>query len=787
MSMTITIRRDAALGLFAATLVALSACDNAPRLPSEPAATAPIEVGLSLSSWSAAVGQRVVVSIDLAKTTANLGGVQGELRFDPSRLEYVGEQVDAQSVVAVNDAAASSGLLRVASLDANGLKSRTALLAFTVRAAGYDAGLRYEFDKAATNGVVQSIASAKVRGGITIDPSLSIAEPRRMALQDWLQESARRLGKSGSKPVLRPGQYRPGWIYGDATLDGLADLTDAVFMINAAVNVNGTEILLGTAEPTNRDAALAGNVVPYNTNAEISPGVPNPQFGKPGTEQNGTKLADVADAVGIINHAVFANQPVVGTSISGTRGDSLAGCGVVHSQDVNNGYIHTETWNANVVHCLDGIIRVDSGQTLTIEPGTVIKGQNNRGSAMFIQRDGRIIADGTETRPITFSCTAATPFKGCWGGLVVLGWAPVSRGTLTSPGSLTGRDGATGCREQLGEGGAPIYGGCNPNDNSGILRYVRIMYGGFILSANNELNGLTLYGVGRGTTVDHVQIHGGLDDGLEFFGGTVNVKYVYLSANSDDDFDITDGWNGSAQFVMIQKDSTDGDKGLEADNQGTPGGDFTAGADNSATQPPGLTNPYTRPQLWNFTYVGKRAQTTCGGPAAANCVNDALHIRRGTAPELRNWLVYSAPVGLNIDDAATCSNVPRFSIRNSIFARNTALGNVDADAVGTGCGVATSGTTLEEQYLATEAATVSVIPPGVAADTLMQGPFEVRTPDFRPRASALVNGAAAALPVGNTFLTLVNYIGAVEPANSAKTNIPWYATWTVGWRTATAP
>ena len=113
-----------------------------------------------------------------------------------------------------------------------------------------------------------------------------------------------------------------------------------------------------------------------------------------------------------------------------------------------------------------------------------------------------------------------------------------------------------GCTQTIAEGRfARTYGGCNDDDNSGVLQYARVEYAGFKFTPTNELNGLALYGVGRGTTIDHIQVHAGLDDGIEFFGGTVNAKYLYLTANSDDQFDFTESFSGNVQFVIAQLES----------------------------------------------------------------------------------------------------------------------------------------------------------------------------------------------------------------------------------------
>ena len=143
--------------------------------------------------------------------------------------------------------------------------------------------------------------------------------------------------------------------------------------------------------------------------------------------------------------------------------------------------------------------------------------------------------------------------RGDWGGLIINGNAPIN-----------------GCDEDLcsaeGEGSTGLYGGDNTEDNSGTLRYVRVEYAGTQFSEDNELNGIAFQGVGSGTTVEYIQVHMNADDGVEFYGGSVNVKYVVLTGIGDDSMDWTDGWNGKAQFVLAKQASDDGDNGIEADN-----------------------------------------------------------------------------------------------------------------------------------------------------------------------------------------------------------------------------
>lgn len=192
----------------------------------------------------------------------------------------------------------------------------------------------------------------------------------------------------------------------------------------------------------------------------------------------------------------------------------------------------------------------DTGVVLTIEPGTNVKAYDS--GSLLVTRGSLLIADGTALSPITFSSLDSNfDGSGEWGGVIIQGFAPQygQGGTGACYGS------STVCNIK-GEGGEFVgeFGGNDEADNSGILRYVRIVEGGRIAGPNNEINGLTLQGVGHGTTIEYVQVHNNLDDGIEWFGGTVSAKYLVLTGNDDDDIDFDEGYMGNIQYAIIQKD-----------------------------------------------------------------------------------------------------------------------------------------------------------------------------------------------------------------------------------------
>ncbi len=253
--------------------------------------------------------------------------------------------------------------------------------------------------------------------------------------------------------------------------------------------------------------------------------------------------------------------------------------------------------------------------TLTIEPGTKIVGLTDTGGLipyLAVSRGHKIMAEGTKDAPILMTSDTARG-SGEWGGLIVTGLAPINR------------TGGTG----QGEGDTGIYGGDNPEDSSGKLSYVVVAHAGHKFSNQNELNGIAFQAVGSGTVIDHIQVHRNKDDGVEFFGGTAEAKYIYLTENEDDSLDWTDGWQGKVQFVSIHKNPVTGDQGIEADN---------LEEENNAS-------PRSHPVLANLTIRGY-ADNDYG-----------ILLRRGTAANFYNTIISGfGAAQIDIDNAATFNN-----------------------------------------------------------------------------------------------------------------------------------
>jgi hypothetical protein len=230
---------------------------------------------------------------------------------------------------------------------------------------------------------------------------------------------------------------------------------------------------------------------------------------------------------------------------------------------VSSNITQNTTWETGKVYILAGRIAVTSGVTLTIQPGVIVKGQAGTGAnatALIIARGGKIMAEGTASQPIIFTSIAdeiepgqiASPnldpdLDGLWGGLIILGNAPISASAEAV--QIEGIPAS----DQNG-----LYGGTSAADNSGVIKYVSIRHGGANIGEGNEINGLTLGGVGSGTVIENVEIIANQDDGVEFFGGTVNVKNVLVWNAGDDAIDTDQSWAGTLDnFIVICGANTD--------------------------------------------------------------------------------------------------------------------------------------------------------------------------------------------------------------------------------------
>lgn len=362
--------------------------------------------------------------------------------------------------------------------------------------------------------------------------------------------------------------------------------------------------------------------------------------------------------------------------------------------------------------------------TLTIGAGARFFGAAASGTStatddyLVITRGSTIEAVGTESAPIRFTARAAINDEEAgsnlielgtnaqWGGLVINGFAPIN---ACSDSTATG--GTADC-EKSGEGSSGLFGGAISNDDSGTLNYVIVEYAGARLTNTDELNGIAFQGVGSGTDVDYVQVHNNLDDGIEWFGGTVNARHVAITGAGDDSLDWTDGWTGKLQFAAVRSTvpSSDDPRGIEADNRD---------GDNDKT-------PFSSPSISNFTLLG-----TTGN-------QQGMLLRRGTQGNLVNGIIVDFETGIDVDDTETFTGYTNGDlVVESIFLDNDANFATDTDGVPAFPGSANlvEGTnSLEDRFL-----------PG--------------TQELGVDVSTVLSGDA--------FFDTTSYVGAFSPSESA--------------------
>ena len=392
------------------------------------------------------------------------------------------------------------------------------------------------------------------------------------------------------------------------------------------------------------------------------------------------------------------------------------------------------TLTSDIAWALSGKVTVGGDNkdsaTLTIQPGTKVFGKSGA-DYLVVARGSKIQAVGTATNPIIM--TSVNDMLGLsdeesaaeWGGLVLLGKAPTNKCDQANLAS---------CQVEA-EGEAGPYGGADPEDNSGALKYVQVRYAGFEVIPDNELNGITFAGVGRGTTVEYIQVHNNLDDGVEFFGGTVDLKHVVLTGNRDDSLDWADGWTGRAQHILIRHNPNDtkANRGFEGDNQS---GNFTA-------------TPISKPQISNVTIIGNNFD--------GDEDSEGILLRAGTSAELYNIIVTGPQkmgecLEINTDETAAFANSGDLVFRNSIIDCVEPFANIK-DAVGN---ITFNAKTWFEAQ-----------PNNLVGDALLGGYIPA------PNSPALANGYNVSNNV-NGWFDDVNYIGAFDGTTD------WTKGWTIG-------
>jgi hypothetical protein len=281
---------------------------------------------------------------------------------------------------------------------------------------------------------------------------------------------------------------------------------------------------------------------------------------------------------------------------------------------INSDITSNTTFDTDNTYILDGPIIVRSGSTLTIPAGMTISANKGTEVYLAIEQGAKIIAEGTPSQPVVFTSNASAPNAGDWGGLILLGKAPIN--------SVDGTTSTTATSEIAN---LP-YGGSDAEDNSGSLQYVRVEYSGGKVDGQSENNGISFYGVGRGTNVKYVQVFEGLDDGLEFFGGTVNVSFASVINSDDDSIDWTEGYTGVLTDIHV-KQNIDGDKAFECDGYNTDVGN------NSSPK------YFSAPTITNVTIEGL-------GSAQGK---EAVRLRAGTQGIFTNVSITGYAEGFDLD------------------------------------------------------------------------------------------------------------------------------------------
>jgi hypothetical protein len=422
------------------------------------------------------------------------------------------------------------------------------------------------------------------------------------------------------------------------------------------------------------------------------------------------------------------------------------------SNNNENGNRETITLSGNITqnmtlkaqnrYMLNGFVYVKEGATLTIEPGTVIMGVLNTKAALIIERGAKIMAEGTREKPIVF--TSAKPpgerTYGDWGGIIVCGRAPIN-----VPGN-----------EAVVEGGTnALFGGNDPNDNSGVIKYVRIEFCGIEFVTFQEINGLTLAGVGNQTVVEYVQVSYSGDDAFECFGGTVNAKHLVAFRTWDDDFDTDLGYTGKMQFLVGVRDPFQADvsnsNGIESDND--PNG--------TASQ------PNTRPIYSNLSLFGPLPDESFTNRYDTQH-RRGLWIQNRSKASVFNSVVAGWPVGLQIDGRYTAE-----SARNGeIVFQNNLLAGVRKDEAHYGFYYSIPSSQFDIRTWARDNAT-GVDTFNRNAELKIADPFNLDGPNPLPlEGSPALTDAKFDHPLLNDpFFEKVNYRGAFG-------NDDWTAGWT---------
>jgi len=415
------------------------------------------------------------------------------------------------------------------------------------------------------------------------------------------------------------------------------------------------------------------------------------------------------------------------------------------------------TWTANKIYLLQENVFVTNNATLTIEPGTIIKGDKATKGSLVITRGAKINAVGTVDKPIVFTSNlpAGARSHGDWGGLILLGKAPNNLGTSVP---IEGISAAS-------DNDKAKHGGTDPDDNSGKLKYVRVEYAGIALGPDNEINGVTFGSVGAGTEVDYVQVYRSGDDAFEFFGGTVNAKHLLAIATWDDDFDTDNGYSGKIQFALAQRlantADVSGSNGFESDNN-------SGGTDGK---------PQTSATFSNVTILGPIDKV--GAKGINSNYQHGVQIRRNSAMSLFNSIVAGYTEGVFYDDALPVGGAENSSnallTGKSAFENNLILGsnskNNQIKASNPAALAAITAKLTGANVFDPTLYAAAVVKDGYKYSADVAGSAYVGTPDF-----TLVSGSIAASGASFSHAKLASGFENV-PYKGAFGTVNWAAGW----------
>jgi hypothetical protein len=445
-----------------------------------------------------------------------------------------------------------------------------------------------------------------------------------------------------------------------------------------------------------------------------------------------TVTAKGLTAVSADNFTVTATPPIATTKVTGE--------------------INADThWTADQHYLLSGYVYVTSGHTLTIDPGTIIKGDKATKGTLIIEQGAKIMAIGTAAKPIIMTSNQPKGQRnyGDWGGLVLCGKAPVNWTAAPKTDGTTGTV-ASGFG-QIEGGPRSLYGGPDIHDNSGTVQYVRVEFGGVAFSQDNEINGMTFGGVGDGTIIDHIQVSFAGDDSYEWFGGSVNAKYIIAHRGLDDDFDTDNGFSGKIQFGVGLRDPNvadqSGSKAFESDS-------YQTGTVADASLP-------TVCLFSNMTVIGGVTSPT--STAYDPQFVAGVHLRKGSKLQLNNSVVVGYPAGILLSNEGVANqswNALNQPLVDVIHISNTIVG-----------GVPTSSTRIAYGILPVNGAATATFDKNVVVVT---NNTRSRTPTT-PQADSVANVAwFTSLNGGTSYSGPYNWLGSNTYYNLTTNNRNYY-------------